>query len=433
MKYKTSKFNYSCKNKHGELLLFNSYRGLESICKIRDSSIQDYFLAGIFEENNNILTQLKDKGFILSANIDENHMLNLLINKIISPSDLKIVISCTEKCNFRCIYCYESHQNITITNEIRSNIISYVRNSIHKHNALSVSWFGGEPLLEKDLIIEMSKELIAICVFNRRSYSAFITTNGYLLDIDTFQKLLDCRIRMFQITIDGIKSVHDKQRPTESGSGTFEVIIENLIKIKALKKRNFHIIIRTNITYLVYENLNQYIDIISSICESDDRFSIMIHYASAWKAETSIVLDDKIIKDRDDVIPLYKSLINSGKKIKYSFMIDPQNASCFYASENRFFIRPNGEIHKCSVFSENEKNIVGEFENGRIVLNDAVYSKFIDHRQCKNLYNCFYAPVCKGDICPASRANNKECPTSKKHLDYILNLIDIGNTIEIIR
>jgi len=430
--YKKSKFNFFCYNDQKELLLYNCYQGMKSLCKIKDTNNQSIFLNGNIAENSSLQDSLYKRGYLVSNDADENSKLDLLINSVISPNDLKLVFSVTENCNFRCKYCYESHQNISISSDLRDDLILYVRNNIQKVNELSISWFGGEPLMEKELIMDMSEKLIRICNFNKRRYSAFITTNGYLLDIKTFEDLLKCRINIFQITVDGVESTHNYNRPFVNGGYTFEKIINNLNEIKKSKNKNFHIIIRTNVTYEIYNNIEEYITLISNLCEGDDRFSVMIHYASAWNPEIEEDFKLKIFNDRDNVLDFYNRLIGSKRKIKFTFMIDPQNASCFYASKNRFFIRPNGEIHVCSVFSEKKENIIGYLSNGNISLKDNYFSKIIDPKSCKSLYSCFYAPVCKGDICPSERENKQGCPTTKNHLDYILKLIDLRGDLQII-
>ena len=49
---------------------------------------------------------------------------------------------------------------------------------------------------------------------------AQITTNGYLLDVETFKKLLKCNIYSYEITLDGFESDHNKNRPLKNGDPT---------------------------------------------------------------------------------------------------------------------------------------------------------------------------------------------------------------------
>ena len=63
----------------------------------------------------------------------------------------------TEKCNLNCKYCYEGEKG---TNELSFSDIKKVldREVESKSKACQVSFFGGEPLLKKDLVIKVQKD-----------------------------------------------------------------------------------------------------------------------------------------------------------------------------------------------------------------------------------------------------------------------------------
>lgn len=427
---KQSKFNFTCKNDKGELLIYNTYTGARSMCKIRNLSLQNKFLNNIPIEDENIRSHLVSRGILVREDTDENLMLKNLIYKILSPPDLKLVISITEKCNFLCKYCYESHNNVKILPNVKFNLINYIKHNMHRFTALNVTWFGGEPLLALDDIKEMSQEFMKICAFNRRKYTASMTTNGYLLDIETFKELLNYRVWAYQITIDGVKELHDKYRPTVEGKHTFNKIVKNLEDIKRLKNQNFHIIIRSNLTSEIFNYLDEYVDLISHLCGDDNRFSLSICFASEWSENLDENFKESFITNRNNIFPLYEKFLKCKSKINFAFLLNPEDGACELGRNNRFFIRPNGELHKCSVRYENNKNIVGVLSNNQITLNNNFYKKIINPSMCSNLENCFFAPICKGESCHAIRnTKNSLCPHTKFHLNYILRLLDKANQI----
>ena len=69
-----------------------------------------------------------------------------------------MVIAVTLLCNMDCPYCFENKKNITITKEIEDNLISFIDKNTPNEGSLNISWFGGEPLLQKDLIYRLSKK-----------------------------------------------------------------------------------------------------------------------------------------------------------------------------------------------------------------------------------------------------------------------------------
>ncbi len=432
--YKQSMFNYCTENAKGELLLFNSTLGEVSMCKIADPISKEEYLKKSIISNESIMAGLVARGLYVDTELDEVHKLHCIISSATNPSDLGITISLTEQCNFACVYCYENGALHQIDEITKNNIVSFVKDNIHKYSGLSVNWFGGEPLLALETIEEMTMTFLKICNFNRCRYSASITTNGYELSIDIFRRLISCKVFDYQITLDGIKFIHDRQRCLKNGEPTFDRIIHNLRSIKALKRRNFRIVLRSNLTQEILTHLDEYIDLMSELCSDDSRFNLSICFASVWSDNLGQNIKQSFIYDRDSVIPLYEKLIERNAKIYITSSITPEHGSCAYGKNNRFFIRPNGELHKCSVKFENPKNIVGKFVDGRIVCFDSYYSKIIDPRKCKQIEKCFYAPICKGETCPSSRTNGESvCPDSKKHLKYVLQIFDNNDQFVLLR
>ena len=137
-----------------------------------------------------------------------------------------------------------------MSEEIQEGIVRYVRRNIAKYAVLRISWFCGEPLLALDVIEQISTKVIDICKKARRKYVADITTNGYLLSLDVFKKLLSLNVLEYQITIDGVKHVHDSKKPLVNGGGTFDTVTSNLRLIKqGVKSSTFSIVIRSNVTH----------------------------------------------------------------------------------------------------------------------------------------------------------------------------------------
>lgn len=423
--YKQSKFNYSIRNSKGELLLFNCAAGETSMCKLSNPIYQKEYEQRKCISDDRVMTELIQRGIYVQEKLDENDKLYSIIGRVTNPSDLGLTISLTEKCNFACTYCYESGAIQKIDEGTKQKIVDFVKHNMHKYTGLSVNWFGGEPLLAVDVIEELSSNFLQICAFNRRKYSASITTNGYNLTLDVFNKLLKNRVFDYQITIDGIREIHDRQRHTKDGKPTFDRIVANLKNIKALSQRNFRIVLRSNLTQEIFDYLDEYIDFISEICENDDRFNLSICFASVWSDNLQKEVKEKFIYDRDSIIPLYDKLIKKNKKIYIASSITPEHGSCAYGKSNRFFIRPNGELHKCSVKFETPQNIVGEFLDGNLNLFDNCFEKTIRPQKCDQLEKCFYAPICKGEVCPSSRSSRGSvCPETKKHLQYVLQIFD---------
>lgn len=77
---------------------------------------------------------------------------------------------------------------------------------------LTVTWFGGEPLIATDVIEALSPRLISLAEERGCDYKAWVFTNGYLLDEDVVDLLLRCRVTNIHIPLDGVGATNDATR-----------------------------------------------------------------------------------------------------------------------------------------------------------------------------------------------------------------------------
>lgn len=421
--YKLSKFNYY-QVFNNELLLFNTLNGPNSLCKFTN----------ILELNNNLeklnekeIKKLVDRGIIINDDIDECNLLEKRFYEFLYPNDFEFIVNVTENCNFLCKYCFESHEKIIIDTKTEENICSYILKNIDKYNKINISWFGGEPLLYINKIEAMSNELLRICKNYRRKYSASITTNGYLLNIENFEKLLNLKVNLFQITLDGIESIHDYQRPLVNGGKSFETIINNLMQIKNSKHKGFRIIIRSNITRKIMPHIEEYLSLLEELSHNDDRFCVMIFNVGEWSDNLGSDIKNDLLKDYDVIKSIYENVIDTNRKINFLFPLHYLSCGCNIARNNRYLVRPDGSLYKCSVNFQNEKNKVGYLNEGKIIEN---YQKIYKLGKCEKLYDCFFSPLCKGNSCPS--ASKSTCPIGKYFLGYYLIILNKYKEFEII-
>ena len=68
---------------------------------------------------------------------------------------------------------------------------------------MHISWFVGEPLLSLDKIIYAQERINSFVKKYNMVIDSSMTTNGYLLSIQVFKKLIELKINKYNITIDG--------------------------------------------------------------------------------------------------------------------------------------------------------------------------------------------------------------------------------------
>ncbi|MCL0103752.1 4Fe-4S cluster-binding domain-containing protein [Dehalococcoidia bacterium] len=144
-----------------------------------------------------------------------------------------LVLEITQDCNFRCTYCVYSgeyrysrtHAPLSMRWETALKAVDYFLKRTSQTELVTISFYGGEPLLEFDIIekvVDHTKNK-----YGNQTVRFNINTNGYLLDSDK-QNFFAVNNFFVRISLDGPRQVHDKYRVTKSGHSSFDVVIKNI-------------------------------------------------------------------------------------------------------------------------------------------------------------------------------------------------------------
>ena len=382
-------------------------------------------------KNNRLNQYLAQNGFLVDSNKEETKETENIYQKVCRSKEvLNIILLPTYNCNFRCSYCYETFPNIVMQENTQNDVFEYVEKMLSNYKALSISWFGGEPLLELDTIIRLSEKFQALCKREGKAYLADITTNGYLLTVDVFRKLLKCNIRTYQITIDGLQSTHDKYRHLVNGGTTYNTIVENLIDIRDnIKSTMFQIVIRTNMTKNLSSTLNEHLEFIDKAFLHDFRFKHVCRIAFAYNNESlkeDLLNTENLINSSFNNLP--PNLINKSNR-KYfisSFkdFICGKASVCYAGKTSSIVIDPLGKLMKCTVCLEDEKNVVGDIYTGieKDKLNQWI-ERPNDTDVARLCSDCPIYPICLNVSCPYehfSAFDRKKSYCSSKIRDVML-------------
>lgn len=436
MTYKLSSFNYYISCENGSLRLYNSMSGTDSLLVV-EQDIKESVLAvmtGISSVNTlpeHIKRALLDYGYLIPSDRDENHMLEIkTIKTVMNERYLYLVIMPTEDCNFRCKYCYETYEKKKMSKALQDAIINYVRKNITKYSGLSVSWFGGEPLMALDIIEYLAENFIKICKASKRVYMSGITTNGYGLTQEVFEKLYKLKVLSYQVTLDGFKTQHDSQRMLEDGSGTFDRIVDNLTAIKNIKAFGTSFSIRTNYTKSILANIDEFLSFFKKTFNDDSRFGLYIQQASNYGGERIYAFSEELLEPSHlKVLNKMKEHDITLKKSSHFYELNCESGTCYASKDNSIVIGSDGTLYKCTVHFDMPDNIVGKLnEDGFAEFNEN-YSKWITptHKamdKCVSCFNrarclpmrCQYGVVASGDwVCP---------PMGQKHIGNYLERFD---------
>ena len=132
----------------------------------------------------------------------------------------------TERCNLACEYCYqrELKNKRDLDEKTGKNIIDFLFS--HAGDYFSIAFFGGEPLLQFDLM----KTLMEYAVQKKKEgfkLSFSINTNGTLVNNEILEYLRINRVGIV-LSLDGTPDAHDLRRRDASGKGCFDLLSEKL-------------------------------------------------------------------------------------------------------------------------------------------------------------------------------------------------------------
>ncbi|MBF0501401.1 MAG: SPASM domain-containing protein [Candidatus Riflebacteria bacterium] len=110
-----------------------------------------------------------------------------------------------------------------MSREIAETAVRFAHENSNSY--LDISFFGGEPFLEMDLMFHVIEYAGTWRKTNdiNMPLRFFATSNGLLLDDETLKKCRDARI-LLSLSLDGHGACHDATRPLPDGSGSFDLI-----------------------------------------------------------------------------------------------------------------------------------------------------------------------------------------------------------------
>jgi uncharacterized protein len=191
------------------------------------------------EEAKEKLNELLRVGILVSDDVDESHKAKEWYDKLrFDKSVMRAVILTTYNCNFACAYCVEDgvKSGIKMDEEHTHAAVDWLINRAQREGVkhILVVFYGGEPLLNVTPMEYISHRLKDYAEEHGVSFGFTITTNGSLLTKEIVNRLLPYGLSSVRITLDGDRDAHNSKRPFKSGKGSFDVIIENILKVADL-------------------------------------------------------------------------------------------------------------------------------------------------------------------------------------------------------
>lgn len=298
----------------------------------------------------------------------------------------------THRCNLRCVYCYQSHDNNhEMSIEIAKECILDTLNRVETNATIEFILFGGEPLLRFDLITQIVDFVNQLSISQKCRF--FAATNGVLLTEpmkNWFEQNKD--VFVLGLSLDGKKFSHNINRPNSYDNIDID-FFQNTWP-------NQHVKMTVSVKTLPF-----YAEDIKFL----HNLGFGINGADLCLGNTDWANHDYLsifAKQLNELVDFY----SSSDQNLYNALFDIDLAAC--ATENKpirkncgvgdflFFYDTDGKLYPCTfitpmTFSDKQINDLKGIDFTKP-------ENFIDW-ECYN--NCYLFPICKK--CPAENLLNK--------------------------
>ncbi len=384
--------------------LVNEYTGCELEIEIQYfAEFKEIYDVG----TSNIDSELKEFLFQNRMLLEEGMVYEDLCSFYASNNNvINVTVMPTEDCNFRCVYCYEEHKKVVMDEGLYEKIYAHILEVLSRNPSIDcfvLNWFGGEPILEFEKLVDFSIRIKDLCDDRNIDLLMGITTNGYCLDVDKVIKLGEIAKVDYQITLDGI--YHDKYRYLLGGKPTYKKILNNLIDIHN-SAASCTVGVRINLSETSTNNLEFYEEL-SYHFKEDDRFGLIIRQVFDSRKD----MGDIEICGKESTVLIEN--IEAAKKC--GLRIREGNNSTInrcYASElNSYVYRPNGDVVKCTVSLDDSWNQLGNIRDGVNEVQNKEMTKLIRDVKC---FECSKITDCGFIKCAKQRNECSQCSFERR-------------------
>ena len=274
-----------------------------------------------------------------------------------------IALNVAGGCNLSCDYCYlgrEPRSSLLMSDETARKAIDLLLAESFGERTVSVVFFGGEPLLNPDLIARTTDYARLRAEDAGRDVSFHMTTNGTLLTGEVAEMLNTASVRVL-VSIDGAAATHDAHRSFPDGSGSYQRIIENI----ALLPEGMRVGARATVT----EDSAPLPEIVAHL--KGVGFGV-VHLAPVSGVPMTGGFADRLVREYEDLARMELAAINSGEAPSAGCFIEPvlglelgrQRLAPCGAGARYVSVDHDGQLFLCHRFAGDSRYRVGDVVSG---------------------------------------------------------------------
>ena len=276
-------------------------------------------------------------------------------------------------CNLNCSYCFASQGNYhgergVMSFEVGKRALDFLIENSGTRRNLEVDFFGGEPLLNFDVVKQLVKYAREVEKKHNKNFRFTLTTNGVLVDDDVID-FANKEMSNVVLSLDGRREVHDRFRVDYSGKGSWDKIVPLFQKFVE-KRGNKDYYMRGTFTHFnpdFTKDVQTMLDLGFTELSMEPVVCSQDSPSCLTKEDLPIVLSE------------YEKLANmmierkkQGKPFTfYHYMLDLSGGPCIYkkisgcgSGTEYMAVTPWGDLYPCHQFVGNEQFKLGDIFNG---------------------------------------------------------------------
>ena len=314
-----------------------------------------------------------------------------------------LVIAPTLACNFRCHYCFENKADIALSTASQARLLQLVAANLPKYREFHVQWFGGEPLLALPTLRSLSEAFLALSKAAHCSYGATLVTNGELLTPSASAELAKLGVQKVQITLDGMRDLHDRTRYSKPGLGSFDTILDNLRGASEY----FQVSVRVHVAPFSVPSSHALLDCLAEMelqtHIAELYFAPLFNYRAGMSG-TPFVSDGKRFMSSADFASAQIELLRHAAACGFatSDFLDVSYGLCTAVRAHTLVVNADGHLYKCYLDVGDATKGIGDLGDGlqpRQNLLQWLDYEFWQDAECRS---CQLLPICLGG-CPRQR------------------------------
>lgn len=286
-------------------------------------------------------------------------------------------------CNLNCSYCFASQgkyhgDRALMSFEVGKRALDFLVEHSGTRRNLEVDYFGGEPLMNFQVVKDLTAYARSIEQAAGKHFRFTLTTNGMLIDDDVID-FANRECYNIVLSLDGRREIHDRFRVDYAGNGSWDRIVPKFQKlVRARGDRGYFM--RGTFTHANPDFLKD----IKTMLDLGFTQLSMEPVVCAPDDPSALTEEDKpiVMEQYEKLADLMLERRRAGKPFTfYHYMIDLRDGPCIYkrisgcgSGTEYMAVTPWGDLYPCHQFVGEEKFRLGDVWHG--VTNPAVRDEF---------------------------------------------------------